>query len=37
VRAWELPVATARLNEGVPEESRLRALIEARHDEIDGR
>jgi aminoglycoside phosphotransferase (APT) family kinase protein len=37
VRAWELPVATARLNEGVPEESRLRTLVDARRGEIDGR
>ena len=30
VRAWELPVAVARLTEGVPEEARLRSFIDSR-------
>lgn len=30
VRAWELPVAVARLTEDVPEEARLRSFIESR-------
>lgn len=30
IRAWELPVAAARLAEDVPEAARLRALVDAR-------
>ena len=30
VRAWELPLAAARLNEGVPEEPSLRSFVTAR-------
>jgi aminoglycoside phosphotransferase (APT) family kinase protein len=30
IRAWEVPVAAARLTEGVPEAHRLRAFVEAR-------